>query len=74
MFNTAYKRLTAPPKHSFFLLGVRGVGKSTWERKYMVLEDSGLKMESRFGLSGSSVRYWLSRIYGPEQELGMCSM
>ena len=34
MVNTVYQRLTAPPRHSFFLLGVRGVGKSTWARKY----------------------------------------
>lgn len=27
-----YERLTQPPKGSFFLLGVRGVGKSTWAR------------------------------------------
>lgn len=27
-----YRRLTAPPKGSFFLFGVRGVGKSTWAR------------------------------------------
>jgi uncharacterized protein len=29
---TRYSRLTAPPKGSFFLLGIRGVGKSTWAR------------------------------------------
>jgi predicted AAA+ superfamily ATPase len=28
--NPQYKRLTKPPKGSFFLFGVRGVGKSTW--------------------------------------------
>ena len=27
-----YERLTKPPKGSFFLFGVRGVGKSTWAR------------------------------------------
>lgn len=27
-----YRRLMAPPKGSFFLFGVRGVGKSTWTR------------------------------------------
>ena len=27
-----YQRLTKPPKGSFFLFGVRGVGKSTWAR------------------------------------------
>lgn len=27
-----YHRLTSPPKGSFFLLGIRGVGKSTWAR------------------------------------------
>ena len=27
-----YRRLTAPPKGSFFLFGLRGVGKSTWAR------------------------------------------
>jgi len=26
----SYKRLLAPPKQSFFLFGLRGVGKSTW--------------------------------------------
>ena len=30
--NAQYPRLTAPPKGSFFLLGVRGVGKSSWAR------------------------------------------
>lgn len=28
-----YSRLTVPPKGSFFLLGIRGVGKSTWARE-----------------------------------------
>lgn len=28
-----YRRLLAPPKGSFFLFGVRGVGKSTWIRE-----------------------------------------
>ena len=28
----AYPRLTEPPRQSFFLLGMRGVGKSTWAR------------------------------------------
>lgn len=28
-----YRRLTAPPMGSFFLFGVRGVGKSTWARE-----------------------------------------
>lgn len=28
-----YRRLTRPPKGNFFLLGVRGVGKSTWARE-----------------------------------------
>jgi len=27
-----YRRLLTPPKGSFFLFGVRGVGKSTWTR------------------------------------------
>jgi len=27
-----YQRLTVPPKGSFFLFGIRGVGKSTWAR------------------------------------------
>ena len=27
-----YRRLTTPPRGSFFLFGVRGVGKSTWAR------------------------------------------
>lgn len=29
----AYSRLTRAPRQSFFLLGVRGVGKSTWARR-----------------------------------------
>src|SRR3989337_2714839 len=28
--SSQYERLTKPPKGSFFLFGVRGVGKSTW--------------------------------------------
>ena len=28
-----YKRILRPPESSFFLLGARGVGKSTWVRK-----------------------------------------
>jgi hypothetical protein len=28
-----YPRILAPPKGSFFLYGVRGVGKSTWARE-----------------------------------------
>ena len=28
----SYKRLIRPPERSFFLLGMRGVGKSTWAR------------------------------------------
>jgi predicted AAA+ superfamily ATPase len=28
-----YRRLTVPPKGSFFLFGIRGVGKSTWVRE-----------------------------------------
>ena len=32
MDNKTYSRLTRPPGQSFFLLGVRGVGKSTWAR------------------------------------------
>ena len=31
--NKRYRRLTRPPRRSFFLLGVRGVGKSTWARQ-----------------------------------------
>ena len=31
--NQTYRRLTRPPRQSFFLLGVRGVGKSTWARR-----------------------------------------
>jgi predicted AAA+ superfamily ATPase len=30
----SYKRITRPPKGSFFLFGVRGVGKSTWAREH----------------------------------------
>lgn len=30
MVSKTYRRLLAPPKGSFFLFGVRGVGKSTW--------------------------------------------
>jgi len=29
-----YRRLTVPPKGSFFLFGIRGVGKSTWARAH----------------------------------------
>jgi len=29
-----YPRLSSPPKGSFFLFGVRGVGKSTWARQH----------------------------------------
>lgn len=32
MPDTYYRRLLAPPAGSFFLFGVRGVGKSTWAR------------------------------------------
>ena len=32
MDNKTYSRITRPPGQSFFLLGVRGVGKSTWAR------------------------------------------
>ena len=32
MSGTTYPRLIPPPRQSFFLLGVRGVGKSTWAR------------------------------------------
>ena len=32
MSRTIYPRLIPPPRQSFFLLGVRGVGKSTWAR------------------------------------------
>ena len=32
MARNIYPRLTRPPGQSFFLLGVRGVGKSTWAR------------------------------------------
>ena len=33
MYNKPYSRLTRPPRQSFFLLGVRGAGKSTWARQ-----------------------------------------
>ncbi|MDE0308610.1 MAG: ATP-binding protein [Acidiferrobacterales bacterium] len=33
MSNSVYQRLTRPYRQSFFLLGVRGVGKSTWARE-----------------------------------------
>ena len=33
MAGRTYPRLTRPPGQSFFLLGVRGVGKSTWARQ-----------------------------------------
>lgn len=33
MVNTGYPRALSPPKTSFFLLGLRGVGKSTWVRE-----------------------------------------
>ena len=32
MAGETYPRLIRPPGQSFFLLGVRGVGKSTWAR------------------------------------------
>lgn len=32
MVNRSYRRLLAPPLESFFLLGLRGVGKSVWAR------------------------------------------
>ncbi len=32
--NPAYGRLLRAPKSSFFLLGIRGVGKSTWARQH----------------------------------------
>jgi predicted AAA+ superfamily ATPase len=34
MSNHLYPRITTPPKGSFFLFGVRGVGKSTWAREH----------------------------------------
>lgn len=34
MVNPFYSRLTRPPRSSFFLFGVRGVGKSTWAKKH----------------------------------------
>lgn len=33
MVSARYRRLLTPPKGSFFLFGVRGVGKSTWARE-----------------------------------------
>ena len=33
MAEKTYTRLIRPPGQSFFLLGVRGVGKSTWARR-----------------------------------------
>ena len=33
MSGKTYPRLIRPPRQSFFLLGVRGVGKSTWARR-----------------------------------------
>ena len=33
--NKSYSRLTRLPRQSFFLLGVRGVGKSTWVRRQL---------------------------------------
>jgi len=32
VLNKTYTRIIRPPRQSFFLLGVRGVGKSTWAR------------------------------------------
>ena len=32
--SSPYPRLLRPPRQSFFLLGVRGAGKSTWARKH----------------------------------------
>lgn len=34
MAKRTYSRLVKPPRQSFFLLGVRGVGKSTWVRHH----------------------------------------
>ena len=34
MGNVQYPRLTRAPQGSFFLIGVRGVGKSTWTREH----------------------------------------
>jgi predicted AAA+ superfamily ATPase len=48
MKNRQYTRLLKPPKSSFFLLGMRGVGKSTWAQthfkaaKIVNLLDEGL--------------------------------
>lgn len=33
MSDKLYNRLIKPPKQSFFLFGLRGVGKSTWVRQ-----------------------------------------
>jgi uncharacterized protein len=59
-----YPRLMSPPKGSFFLLGVRGVGKSTWAReKFFEAYWVDLLDESRYqtllanpGLFGSELR------------------
>jgi hypothetical protein len=32
---TVYPRLLTPPEQSFFLFGMRGVGKSTWARQVL---------------------------------------
>ena len=35
VYSKSYSRLTRLPRQSFFLLGVRGVGKSTWVRRQL---------------------------------------
>jgi uncharacterized protein len=54
-----YPRLLHPPLSSFFLLGVRGAGKSTWAREPGLLDEVHRFIEERelrFALVGSSAR------------------
>ncbi len=46
---TVYPRITRPPDQSFFLFGVRGVGKSTWARtRYETAHRIDLLDEARY--------------------------
>lgn len=46
---TVYPRITRPPDQSFFLSGVRGVGKSTWARtRYETAHRIDLLDEARY--------------------------
>lgn len=61
---TGYRRLLVPPRGSFFLFGVRGVGKSTWARETFpdahvidLLDESRYqRLAAEPGLLGSELR------------------